>query len=186
MMMTQEEFKKLVSKNPCIRVRQPQPSSQARTGMAQAFGLDESLREEVKTQKYRNVKVYVSKSGIASHIKAEVEKFGGVADVYDSTKEYVRGKSLELLQRAGKIRNLKRQQRWLLLESFQYRSESIKAIYYKADFQYEILENDVWVTVVEDVKPLDEATGKYRTTEAFDLKWKLLKAKYPDIKFILF
>ena len=51
MMMTQEEFKKLVSKNPCIRVRQPQPSSQVRTGMAQAFGLDESLREEVKTQK---------------------------------------------------------------------------------------------------------------------------------------
>lgn len=182
MMLSQAEFQALVGKNPCLKVR---TSSNQRTP-ANIATLDDSLKEEVKTQKYRNLKVYVTATGISSHSKAEAKKYGKITEVYDSTKEFLRGKSLELMQRAGKIRNLKRQQRWLLMEPFNYQGESIKAMYYKADFQYEVQEKGTWITVVEDVKPFDERTGKYRITEAFALKWKLLKAKYPTIKFILF
>ena len=40
--------------------------------------------------------------------------------------------------------------------------------------------------IVEDVKGQDDETGKYKMTEAFRLKWKLLQAKYPDFKFEIY
>lgn len=58
-----------------------------------------------------------------------------------------------------------------------------KAVYYKADFVYREQSGE---EVVEDVKALDNATGKYLTTETFRLKWKLLMANYPDKVFRLF
>lgn len=42
------------------------------------------------------------------------------------------------------------------------------------------------VRVIEDVKAFDKKTQKFRTTETFNIKWKLLQAKYPNYKFRLF
>lgn len=59
---------------------------------------------------------------------------------------------------------------------------SIRPITYSADFKYE---QDGTVTI-EDVKGFDRNTGKWLTTQVFNLKWKLLKARYPQFKFVLF
>ena len=183
LVLSPKEFQALVQKNPLIRVHQnSQPVKRGASGWQ-----DPALSDEVKSGKYRNVKVYVTESGAASHKKEEAAKYGKIVAVYDSTKEYLRGMDLLLLERSGKIKNLKRQQKWEILESFQYQRETVKPVVYKADFQYEkVLDDGQPVLVVEDVKPFDEKTGKYRTTEAFALKWKLLKHKYPTVKFILY
>lgn len=181
MFLSPEEFQKLVRKNPAIRVHnvtRPQTSSSVRIQ-------DGPIAEEVKSGKYRNVKVYVHSNGMASHKKDEV-KNGKVLEVYDSTKEYLRGCELKLLERAGKIRSLKRQKTWTILDPFAYQGEKIKGIVYKADFEYQKQVDGLWVTFVEDVKPYDEKKGKFRTTEAFNLKWKLLKKQYSEIRFILY
>ena len=69
MFMTPEEFKKIVSKNPAIRVRENvRPPSCASVRIQ-----DQGIAEEVKTGKYRNVKVYVHANGMVSHQK-NVEK----------------------------------------------------------------------------------------------------------------
>lgn len=181
MFLSPEEFKKLVSKNPAIRIRdnrQPHTASSVRIQ-------DSAIADEVKSGKYKNVKVYVHANGMVSHQK-DIEKNGKVIDIYDSTKEYLRGCDLKILERAGKIRSLQRQKTWKILDAFTYQGAKIKGIGYKADFQYEKEIDGVWVTVVEDVKPYDEKSGKFRTTEAFNLKWKLLKNQYRDIHFVLF
>ena len=54
----------------------------------------------------------------------------------------------------------------------------------KADFKYTDAKSGD--TVIEDVKGKDMSTGKYLTTEAFRLKWKLLKQRYPEFVFKLF
>ena len=69
-------------------------------------------------------------------------------------------------------------------EGFTYRGERVKAITYKADFKYTDAKSGD--TVIEDVKGKDMSTGKYLTTEAFRLKWKLLKQRYPEFVFKLF
>lgn len=176
MMLSQAEFQALVGKNPCLKVR---TSSNQRTP-ANIATLDDSLKEEVKTQKYRNLKVYVTATGISSHSKAEAAKYGKITEVYDSTKEFLRGKSLELMQRAGKIRNLKRQQRWLLMEPFNYQGESIKAVYYKADFQYEVQEKGTWITVVEDVKPFDEKNWQIPQHRSLCFEMETPQSKIPN------
>ena len=38
---------------------------------------------------------------------------------------------------------------------------------------------------ITSVVTFDKKTGKFRTTEEFNLKWKLLKAKYPEYTFKL-
>lgn len=70
----------------------------------------------------------------------------------------------------------------MIQPAFLYRGKRVRAIGYRADFAY--LENGV--QVIEDVKAKTKATGKFRTTEGFNLKWKLLKARYPDYDFRLF
>ena len=166
MFMTPEEFKKIMSKNPAIRVRENvRPPSCASVRIQ-----DQGIAEEVKTGKYRNVKVYVHANGMVSH----------------STKEYFRGCDLKLLERSGKIRSLQRQRTWKILDAFTYQGQKVQGIGYKADFQYEKKIDGEWVTVVEDVKPFDEKKQKFRTTEAFNIKWKLLKNQYPEVRFVLF
>ena len=88
---------------------------------------------------------------------------------FDSIKEYERWNTLRLLQYSGAIQNLRRQVPFIISEETKYRGETLRKIEYKADFTY-IKDGE---TVVEDVKAFDEAKGSFRTTEAFDLKWKL-------------
>lgn len=87
-----------------------------------------------------------------------------------------------LLENAGTIQNLERQTVLIIQDGCDYQGEHLRPIRYCADFRYD--ENGV--TVIEDVKGYDEKKKKWLTTQVFDLKWKLLKAKYPNYKFHLY
>ena len=88
--------------------------------------------------------------------------------VFDSIAESKRYKELKLLERAGEIKKLELQPRFLLQESFKKNGKTFRKIEYIADFQY--IENGR--VVIEDVK------GK--ETEVFKLKRKLFEHEYPD------
>lgn len=134
-----------------------------------------------KKTKYRNKRVYVYADGFASIEK--VDGHGDLAEKFDSIKEYQRCTELRALEHAGKISDLDTQKSLVIQDGFRGKDGvRYRPITYRADFTY--IENDV--QIVEDVKAFDEKRQKYRTTEAFNLKWKLLKAKYPDYIFRLY
>lgn len=130
--------------------------------------------------KYRNKRVYLYGNGIV--VSQKDEKFGALIASYDSEKEYSRHCELLLLEQTGHIIELKRQVPIKIQDKFLYHGAAIKEISYKADFMYMEGSNKDCI-IVEDVKGYDEKTGKYLTTKDFDLKWKLLKCRYPDFDF---
>lgn len=134
-----------------------------------------------KEAKYRNKRVYIYEDGFTSTEK--VDDHGDLVEKFDSIKEYQRCTELRALERAGKISGLDTQKSLVIQEGFRGKDGvRYRPITYRADFTY--IEDGV--QIVEDVKAYDEKRCKYRTTEAFDLKWKLLKAKYPDYIFRLY
>ena len=91
---------------------------------------------------------------------------------FDSKKEAKRYLELKMLERAGKIKNLKLQPVFLLQEGFYYRGKAIRQITYRADFEYVDENGNV---VVEDVKGVE--------TPVYKLKKKLFLRKYYQIVF---
>ena len=89
---------------------------------------------------------------------------------FDSIAEGNRYKELKLMQRAGTIKELELQPKFLLQESFKKNGKTYKKIEYIADFKY--IENGK--VIIEDVK------GK--ETEVFKLKHKLFEYKYKDLE----
>ena len=100
--------------------------------------------------KYRNKKIQVD------------------AYVFDSIQESKRYKELKLLERAGQIKDLELQPRFLLQEAFKKNGKTYRKIEYVADFMYE--ENGK--VIVEDVKGIQ--------TDVFKLKHKLFEHEYPQ------
>ena len=138
-------------------------------------------KETKKKPKYRNVKVYVYEDGYVSH--EPVQNHGGLADRFDSIKEYNRYRELVLLEKAGIISNLQKQVPMVIQEAFiDNDGKKQRAIIYKADFIY-IKDGE---EVVEDVKGYDMTKKKFICTRAFMQKWKMLKALYPNKKFRLY
>lgn len=136
---------------------------------------------ERKPAKYRNHFVYVYQDGFVCQEK--LEGHGGIAERYDSVKEYKRWRELQLLERAGKISDLNRQVKILIQPAFTNgEGKCLRAIYYTADATYTL----AGVEIVEDVKATDKRTGKHITTETFRVKWKLLQSRYPDKVFKIF
>lgn len=134
-----------------------------------------------KKSKYRNYKVYVYENGFVSY-QEKNPSLGTPIQIFDSIKEFDRWNELLLMQKAKIISNLDRQKDLIINESGVYQGKEVKKISYKADFTY--IRNGK--QVVEDVKPFDAKTQKYKTTKDFNLKWKMLKLKYPDYIFELF
>ena len=89
---------------------------------------------------------------------------------FDSMAEGRRYKELKLMQRAGIIKELELQPKFLLQESFKKNGKTYRKVEYIADFQYK--ENGK--VVIEDVK------GK--KTDIFKLKHKLFEYKYRDLE----
>lgn len=160
--MSEKEFQLLCAKSPKLAAQIPVSKAPA-------------------TPKYRNVKVYVYSNGYVSYGEKLPKPAAPIA-VFDSIKEYNRWNELQLLARAGKISNLKRQEKIVIQEKIISNGIAIKEIAYKADFVYN--EGDAYV--VEDVKPFDNALQKHRLTKDFTLKWKLLQAKYPAYSFRIY
>ena len=92
---------------------------------------------------------------------------------FDSKKEAHRYQELKILQKAKKIKNLKLQQEFILLDGFKdFQGKKHRPIKYLADFVYEE-KNKI---IVEDVKG--------RQTAVYKLKKKMFLAKYPQLCFV--
>ena len=89
--------------------------------------------------------------------------------VFASKAEMERYDELKMLEKAGKISELKLQPKFLLIPKIK---KGDRATYYIADFAY----TKDGVRIVEDVKGFKTAVYK--------LKIKLLLWKYPDIHFL--
>lgn len=141
------------------------------------------LKKQSKSSpKYHNKYVYIYEDGLVCNDK-DLVGHGKVLERVDSIKEYNRGKELELLAKAGLIQNLQKQVSLVIQDAFVDKyGKKHRATVYQADFMYE----QDGAIIVEDVKGIDQKTGKIRTTEAFRLKWKLLQSKYPEYEFRIY
>jgi hypothetical protein len=100
------------------------------------------------------------------------------ADGFDSKKEAKRFKELELMQRAGVIRNLTKQSPFNLLPSFKDKQGiTERGIKYVADFVYFDIEKGS--LVIEDVK-----SPFTKKLPAYIIKRKLVKFTYPEYLFL--
>jgi len=134
-----------------------------------------------KSRKHRNRIVYVYEDGVITNERSDAH--GRLLERYDSIKEYERWGELQLLEKAGTISKLKKQIPLVVYPAFNDRKgRKHRAVTYKADFVY--MENGR--EIVEDVKAFDERTGRYLTTTAFNLKWKMLQGQYPERVFRLY
>ena len=93
---------------------------------------------------------------------------------FDSKKEANRYCELKLLEKAGKIKDLKLQHKFELQPLFKKSGKTYRPIYYIADFTYFDLER--MRNVVEDVKGFK--------TKEYMLKKKMFEYKYPDLTII--
>lgn len=184
--LSEDEFNELLKRNPALSVNRPSKKQ-----------VDQRTEQRPqKKNKYRNFPVYIFKDGfvfntadwadgknsLKEKIAALITGHGAVSQNFDSVKEYYRYQELCLLEKAGTIQNLERQAVLIIQDGCNYQGEHLRPIRNCADFRYD--ENGV--TVIEDVKGYDEKKKKWLTTQVFDLKWKLLKAKYPNYKFHLY
>ena len=90
--------------------------------------------------------------------------------VFDSIAESKRYKELALLEKAGQIKGLKLQPKFLLQEGFKKNGKTYRKIEYIADFMY--IENGK--VIIEDVKGME--------TDVFKLKRKMFEYKYPEFE----
>ena len=105
---------------------------------------------------------------------AKKTEYKGV--VYDSKYEASRAYELDMLERAGRIKDLERQVRFILQEGFvNNRGEKVRPISYIADFVYTV---KCGARVVEDTK--SPATR----TEVYRIKKKMFEYKYPEYLFV--
>lgn len=170
--MTEVEFAEFTASHP-----NAVPSTKTSKKKNTSNNAQPKQQKEKKASKYFNHKVYLYQDGVGGKDETSL---GELIAVYDSVAEYNREKELLSLQKTGIISNLERQVRILVQEGFTYRGKRIRPIYYIADFRYV---DTIGQTVVEDVKAFDKRKNKFRTTADFNLKWKILKHRYPDIIF---
>lgn len=94
--------------------------------------------------------------------------------VFDSKAEMNRFAELKMMERAGIIKDLKCQVKFILQEKFKHEKYgNIRAIEYIADFSYIQIMNGK--TVIEDCKGM--------LTDKYLIKRKLFLFKYPDIDY---
>lgn len=93
---------------------------------------------------------------------------------FDSKKEAKRYCELKMLEKAGKIKDLRLQYQFVLQPPFRKNGKTIRAITYVADFVYLDLER--CKNIVEDVKG-------YKT-DVYQLKKKLFEYKFPDLTIV--
>ena len=95
---------------------------------------------------------------------------------YASKWEANRAYELDMLEKAGRIKDLQKQVRFILQEGFvNNRGEKVRPISYIADFVYTV---KCGAKVVEDTKSPATKTELYR------VKKKMFEYKYPDYLFV--
>lgn len=96
---------------------------------------------------------------------------------FSSKKEMRRYIALKQLERAGIIKELELQPKFLLLDTIHYKDKTYPKTYYIADFKY--FDKEKGKYIIEDIKSPITAKDK-----AYRLKIKMLLTKYPDIDFV--
>lgn len=91
---------------------------------------------------------------------------------FDSKKEANRYATLLLLEKSGRIRDLKLQPVYELIPSFRKNNKTYRKTSYRADFEY--FDTKLNKMVVEDVKGFK--------TPVYLLKKKLFEYNYPDLE----
>lgn len=188
--MDEQQLEALLENNPGLSI-----SSRSGKTSSNRVNLCED-KAKGKGNKYNNSPVYVYRdefvydTSLNKQSRAEIKRMkdslisahGPVVMAFDSKKEYNRYLELRLLEKAGNIRQLKRQHPLVIQPAVKYHGERLQPITYCADFMY-IRDG---FTVVEDVKGYDEKKRKWITTQTFNIKWKLLKARYPEYLFEIY
>ena len=101
---------------------------------------------------------------------------------FDSLPERARYVELKLLQQAGEITGLVVHPVYILAEGVATVGGKLRPVRFTPDFEYV----EGGVTVIEDVKGYYVKRGNKRipgTTQAFDLRWRLLRGMYPEREF---
>jgi len=115
----------------------------------------------------------IKKKKKSKYLNEKVKGLDGIK--YDSKKEARRGAQLELLQKAGEIKDLRRQVPFVLLESFKdNQGNTERGVKFYADFVY----FEGKFQIIEDVK--SEITIKKAD---YIIKRKLFKMTYPEFIF---
>ena len=96
---------------------------------------------------------------------------------FDSIKEKNRYIELKILEKAGLIKDIELQPKFLLIDTIRYNFKTYPKTYYIADFRY--YDKRLKKYIVEDVKSKITAKDK-----VYRLKIKLLLSKYQDINFV--
>lgn len=90
---------------------------------------------------------------------------------FDSRKEARRYAELKILEKVGRIEDLRLQPEYELIPKYRKNGHTIRRTTYRADFAY--IDTETGQLVVEDVKGF--------RTETYRLKKKLLEYLYPEI-----
>ena len=106
--------------------------------------------------KYKNIKVY------------------DYNNKFDSKLERARYRQLKILERAGEIKNLKLQTKFILQPAYIRNGKKVRAIEYFADFTYYDVKKGKMI--IEDTKGVK--------TEVYKLKKKIFEYKYPDLEIV--
>lgn len=96
---------------------------------------------------------------------------------FDSEREAARFSELKVLRAMGKIRNLRLQANFTLVEGYKtIEGKRIKPMVYRADFTYERATEPDIAGVVHWLPEVEDAKGMH--TQAYELKKKLMQDKY--------
>ena len=106
---------------------------------------------DIKTNKYKNKKRFVG------------------SELFDSQKEYYTFIKLQLMEKAGEIHELRRQEKFVLIEPFTLGNKKYRETSYISDFTYRDKEDKLHVI---DVK------SEITKTQVYKLKKKLMAYKY--------
>ena len=94
-------------------------------------------------------------------------------EVFDSKKEYERWLHLRSAEKAGRIENLKRQVKRVLVLSGKGEHRNERPVTYTSDFEYDRWNNGKYEHIVEDAK-----SDITRKDKAYIIKRKLMLERY--------
>lgn len=96
---------------------------------------------------------------------------------FDSEREAARFGELKFLLKQGRIRDLRLQANFTLVEGYTtVEGKRIKPMVYRADFTYERATEPDYTGIVHWLPEVEDAKGMH--TQAYELKKKLMQSKY--------
>lgn len=178
MEVSEEELEFMLRRNPSLSISKNSVTKNKKTESTK------NKNNPRKNPKYKNIKVYVYEDGfveqkLAGH-KPEAKEHGNIVERFDSVKEYNRWNELKLMEKAGNISDLRRQEPYELQPAFHRDGKTYMPIVYVADFVYKDITGQ---TVIEDVKGINKGDGRKIETKDFKLKWKIMMYQFPEIDF---